>query len=741
MNSSTLPPPLNISSDLIAGLVVFLVALPLCLGVALASGAPLLSGILSGIIGGIVVGIISRSHTSVSGPAAGLAAVVAAEISGLGDFRAFLLAVFIAGLIQIGLGLAKAGFIANFIPNSVIKGLLAAIGVLLILKQLPHLLGHDADPEGDMSFAQPDGLNTFSEISQLFDHFHASASVIGLSSIALLVLWGRIKWLKSSVIPAPLVVVFWGISLRYILNKFAGEGWALEAENYVQVPVAQNLSGFLAFLQWPDFSQLTNPSVYTAAITIAIIASLETLLNLEAVDKLDPQQRVSPPSRELFAQGIGNVTAGLIGGIPITSVIVRSSVNINAGSKTKLSAIIHGVLLLVSVVFLPNWLNAVPISCLAAILLVTGIKLASPQLVKQMWSEGRFQFVPFAVTVIAIVMTDLLIGVLIGLAVSISFILRSNLRRPIRRFVEKHLGGDVVHIELANQVSFLNRAALLKVLNHIPRGGQVLIDARNNHYIDPDVLDLLRDYSDKTAPARDIKVSLLGFRNMYHIKDKVQYVQHSTEELQQQLTPEEVLQILKDGHRRFTTGRRLTRNLGDQVHATSDGQHPLAVVLSCIDSRAPAELIFDVGLGDILSIRIAGNIISPEVLGSMEYACAMAGAKLILIMGHTRCGAVTTAVELASTSQTAAQVTGCQHIDPIINLIQESVTAINSKPLDQLSDSEMENFVNAVARGNVSHVAKMVFDQSQMLNQLHQEGRLKIVGAIYDVVTGDIEFL
>ena len=459
-----------LSSDVTSGLVVFLVALPLCLGVALASGAPLLSGVLSGIVGGILVGGLSGSHTSVSGPAAGMTAIVAAQIAILGSFPAFLLSVVLAGMIQIGLGFAQAGFIAAFIPSSVIKGLLAAIGVILILKQLPHIFGHDRDPEEDMAFQQPDHENTFSELLRTIEDIHPGASVIGVVSIGLLFVWDKWKPLKNSGVPAPLIVVLLGVGMSWLFRELGGS-WVIAESHLVQVPVADSVTGFLAFLQWPDFSQWTNQSVYIAAVTIAAVASLETLLNLEAVDKLDPQRRASPPSRELVAQGFGNVVAGFIGGLPMTSVIVRSSVNINAGGKTKLAAITHGIFLLVSVISLPAWLNTIPLSCLAAILLVTGIKLVSPALLKQMWSEGRYQFIPFAVTIAAIVLTDLLIGILIGLAVSIGFILTSNMRRPMRRFVEKHLGGDVVHIELANQVSFLNRAALSSVFDEARTGG------------------------------------------------------------------------------------------------------------------------------------------------------------------------------------------------------------------------------------------------------------------------------
>ena len=308
-------------------------------------------------------------------------------------------------------------------------------------------------------------------------------------------------------------------------------------------------------------------------------------------------------------------------------MIVRGSVNVTAGGKTKVSAVVHGILIAVCVIFLPKLLNEIPLSCLAAILLVTGAKLASPALVKRMWDEGRHQFIPFAVTLVSIVFTDLLRGILVGMAVSITFILSSNLRKPVRRVVERHLGGDVLHIQFASQVSFLNRAALEKILREVPRGGHVLLDASNTDYIDPDVLDLIRDFKDQIAPAHGVLVSVRGFRSKYHLQDEIQFADYSTRELQDQLTTAQVLQILLDGNERFRTGKRLTRDLGRQIDLTSKSQHPLAVVLSCIDSRTPAELILDLGLGDIFSVRIAGNVISQNVLGSMEYGCAVAGAK------------------------------------------------------------------------------------------------------------------
>jgi carbonic anhydrase/SulP family sulfate permease len=731
----------TIPRDLSAGLVVSLVALPLCLGVALASNAPLFSGVVAGIVGGVLVGMLSGSQTSVSGPAAGLTAIVATQIATLGSFEAFLGAVVLAGVVQVGMGAVQAGSLARFFPSSVIKGLLAAIGIILILKQIPHVIGHDTDPEGEMSFLQPDRENTFTELFGMLADLHPGAAVIGLLSVALLVLWATFKPLRDSILPAPLAVVLFGVGMNALFGELGG-AWLVEKSHLVNVPIPEDLSGFLGILRSPDFSQWTNPALYTAAVTVAVVASLETLLNLEAVDDLDPKQRHSPPSRELIAQGVGNIACGCLGGLPVTSVIVRSSVNIGAKAETKLSTIFHGVLLLMSVALLPGWLNMIPLSCLAAILLVTGFKLASPALVKRMWSAGWSQFAPFAVTVLAIVLTDLLVGVLIGMLVAIGFILHSNFRRPLRTIVEKHLGGDVVHIELADQVSFLNRAALSSGLDKVPNGGHVLLDARTTDYIDPDVLQMIHEYKDITAPARRVELSLIGFHGRYgQLKDRTQYVDYSTRELQDAASPEQVLQILKDGHERFRSGKRLTRDLARQVDATAEGQHPLAAVLSCIDSRTPAELIFDLGMGDIFSVRVAGNVAGSKVLGSIEYACAVAGAKLILVMGHTRCGAVTSAVQFKESEADPDQATGCQHIGDITRDIEESIDVERLSGFQELSKSEQEAVVNEVARRNVARVAQSLRTRSKALDDLARDGRIAIVGAVYDVVTGDMEFL
>ena len=722
--------------DISAGVVVFLVAVPLCLGIALASNAPLFSGLVAGIIGGVLVGILSGSHTSVSGPAAGLTAVVAAQLAALGSFQALQFALVVAGVLQLALGFVQAGFLAAFFPSSVIKGLVAAIGVILVLKQIPHIVGHHAVSVSDLAFAQADRRNTFSELLQVFGDIHAGAAVIGFLSIAVIAVWDRSKLLKASGFPVSLLVVLLGTGIAQLF-QLLGEPWLIRPSHLVNVPTAKSLSGFVDFFQGPDFSQWSNPTVYVAAATIAIVASLETLLNLEAVDRLDLQHRTSPPSRELLAQGIGNMASGL----PITAVIVRGSVNINAGARSKLAAIVHGSLLLICVAFLPRWLNAIPLSCLAAILLITGFKLISPVLVRRMWGEGWPQFLPFAVTIAAIVFSDLLTGVLIGLGVAIGFVLISSVRRPLRRITETHLRGDVLHIELADQVSFLNRAALVETLAAIPRGGQVLLDARRTDYIDPDLLGLIRDFKGQTAPARGVELSLLGFRDQYDLHDQTRYLVHSTRELQQRLSPTQVVQVLRDGHARFRSGRRLTRDLGRQVIDTAMEQHPLAVVVSCIDSRTPAELIFDLGVGDVFSVRIAGNVPSRKVLGSVEYGCAIAGAKLVLVMGHTRCGAVNAAIDFVGSGENAGAATGCQHLRYIIEEIQYSIDSEPSERIQQMSAEEKEVFADTVAHRNVTRSIRTMLQRSRTLSDLQRDDRVVFVAGMYNVATGDMEFL
>lgn len=498
-----------IKNDLPAGLVVFLVALPLCLGIALASGAPLFSGIIAGIVGGTIVALTSGSALSVSGPAAGLTVIVLNAITQLGSYEVFLLAVVLAGLIQIALGLLKAGIIGYYFPSSVIKGMLAAIGIILILKQLPHAVGYDKDNEGDFDFIQADGQNTFSEILNSFNHIHPGAVIIAAISLFILIMWERPflkKYTFFKIVPGALLVVILGIVINEWF-KASNPSLYLSGEKLVQLPVAKSATEFIGQFTLPDFTAFGNYHVYVVAITIAIIASLESLLSVEAADKLDPYKRNTPTNRELKAQGLGNMVSGLIGGLPLTAVIVRSSANINSGGKTKLSAIFHGIFLLLSVIGLASVLNKIPLACLAALLLTVGYKLAKVSLFKSMFKLGWDQFLPFVITVIAIQFSDLLKGIGIGMAVSVFFILRSNYKRSYFFHKETHKEGDIITITLAEDVTFLNKGSIMQTLTHLPENTTVIIDGSKSHNIDLDVLEIIHDFKN-TAELKNINLEL-----------------------------------------------------------------------------------------------------------------------------------------------------------------------------------------------------------------------------------------
>jgi MFS superfamily sulfate permease-like transporter len=503
--------PKNLKKDLPSSIVVFLVALPLCLGIALASGAPLFSGILTGIIGGIVVGSISGSQLSVAGPAAGLTVIVLNAITGLGSFETFLLAVLLAGVIQIILGIIKAGTIGNYFPSAVIEGMLAAIGIILIMKQFPHAVGYDADFEGDESFNQVDTHNTFSGILGALSKINYGAVIIAAVSLLILIYWPRFK--KVAMIPAPLLVVLSGIGLSL---AFAGTDFALRGKQLVNIPIVNSASEFFGLFKSPNFSAIGNKEVWITAFTIAVVASLETLLSLEAVDKLDPIKRISPTNRELVAQGAGNIISGLLGGLPMTAVIVRSSANVNAGARTKMSAIIHGIWLMLALLLIPSLINYIPLSCLAAILLMTGYKLARIGLFKHMWHKGLHQFIPFVITIVAVVFTDLLIGVGIGMMVGVFYILRTNMRNPYFYHIEENENKKIIRIRLAEEVTFLNKAAIQITLTSLPKESEVIIDGSNSRYIDPDVLEIIHNYR-HNAFTKAIIVSLVGIKDHYDV--------------------------------------------------------------------------------------------------------------------------------------------------------------------------------------------------------------------------------
>lgn len=508
----------NLKYDLPAGLVVFLVALPLCLGISLASGAPFFSGILAGVIGGVVIGLLGNSQLSVSGPAAGLVAVVISAIATLGSFEAFLLTVFIAGFIQIAFGLLKAGIIANYFPSNVIKGMLSGIGIIIILKQIPHALGYDKDIEGDLAFLQIDGENSITGLISAVEHIDIGATLIAVIGLLVILLFENPKLKNiSKIIPGGLAAVFAGVFVNEALFKtidflYVGD------RHKVSVPVPSSVTEFLGFFSFPDFSQIQNPQVWVFALTIAAVASIESLLCIEAIDKLDPENRVTNTNRELIAQGIGNSISGMFGGLPITSVIVRSSANLNAKGKTKVSTIFHGLLLFGSVVLIPGLLNKIPLAALAAILLHTGYKLAKPSIFKQMFKNGRYQWLPFVVTILAVVFLDLLKGVSIGLGVSIVYILYGNFRNSYFFNKESHQEGDTIKIRLSEEVSFLNKASIRETLDRIPDNSNVLIDASNSSYIDFDVLEILKEFIEIKAPIKKIKCETIGMKDNYELK-------------------------------------------------------------------------------------------------------------------------------------------------------------------------------------------------------------------------------
>lgn len=503
----------TIKQDLPAGLVVFLVALPLCLGIALASGAPLFSGLIAGIVGGVVVAVLSGSQLAVSGPAAGLTVIVLNAIIEIGSYQGFLLAVVIAGVLQLILGFAKAGTIGKYFPSSVIKGMLAAIGIILIIKQIPHALGYDADYNGDFKFIQSDSENSFTALITAVNKINIGAAIISIVSLVILLTWDKLKSTKLGVLPAPLIVVVVGIVLNMIFES-AHQIFVLRDEHLVTVPVANSLREFFTFFTLPDFSYINQPAVYKAAITLAIIASIETLLSVEAIDKIDPYKRDTPSNRELKAQGVGNMVSGFIGGLPLTAVIVRGAANVNSGAQSKMSAVIHGLFLLLSAIFIPNIINLIPYASLAAILLVTGYKLTKLSLYKSMLKVGTDQFIPFIVTIVAIVFTDLLIGISIGLAVGVFYVLKNNMLNTYTHNTKNRKENEPIHIVLSEEVSFLNKASILKTLDELPENSHVIIDGSRSRYIDYDVLEVINDFKD-TAKLRNINLELKKIKDVY----------------------------------------------------------------------------------------------------------------------------------------------------------------------------------------------------------------------------------
>ncbi|MBA2652794.1 MAG: bifunctional SulP family inorganic anion transporter/carbonic anhydrase [Tatlockia sp.] len=714
--------------DIVAAIVVFLVAIPLCLGIALASGAPLFSGILSGIIGGVIVGSLSGSQVSVSGPAAGMAAVVVATIAQLGDFNSFLLALALAGVLQIVIGALRAGFIAEYIPSNVVQGLLCAIGILLIIKQLPFAFTLSPDLKVLQShlLESTEGLS-FNPLYDLSQHVNNGALIISLVSFAILIYAEKtsVKWMEN--VPAPILVVIAGILINEIYLMM-DSSFAQTYPYLVNIPAHNGFSDLLSQLQFPNWSSWNNPKIYLYGFILAIVASLESLLNVKAGEKLDNKHRYCSKDQELLAQGVGNLTAGLLGGIPVTSVIVRTSVNIQAGSKSKFSTIFHGLFLLIAILFFNKWLNKIPLSCLAAILIFTGYKLTKPSIYRTIYAQGMDRFIPFIATVISIVIFNLLIGILIGLAISLFYILKSNSTARFDIIKEIYTTGEANRLVLPQQVTFLNKASLIAELSSIPKNAQLIIDARYSTYIDKEIIELIQEFQQEQAPLKQISLNLIGFKENYDIHNYIDFINVTTYDVQANLKPFEVLNILHEGNQRFLNDTRIHRLTNIDIKYTAETQHPVAVIFGCIDSRVPVETIFDMSFGDIFCVRVAGNVVNDDVLASIEYACNVAGAKLIVVLGHTRCGAIGASCDHVEKG----------HITQLVAKIQPAVTAETEIKTDRCSTNQ--DFVTRVTELNIANTLQQIYNESEILRQMIDEEAIGLVGALYDVRTGKVAF-
>lgn len=703
----------NAKYDLPASIVVFLVALPLCLGIALASNAPLFSGIIAGIVGGIIVGAISGSQLGVSGPAAGLAIIVVNYVTILGSWPAFLAALTIAGIIQFMMGVLRLGSIAYYFPSAVIKGMLFGIGVIIIIKQIPHAIGYDLNKISDSEEFIGEASISYLKHSLLL--FSTPIIFLSLLSILLMVIWENFLAKKHQLfkaVPAPLLVIIIGIICGTFIN--------LHDHQIVQIPISKNLTEFLGNFSRPDFSMLKDPNIYLMALVIALVASIETLLCVEATDRLDPLKRITPTNQELKAQGIGNIVCGLIGGLPVTQVIVRSSANVSFGAKTKLSAIAHGVLILVCAITIPGLLNKIPLASLAAILLLVGYKLANPMQIKQLYQRGFDQFFPFIVTVTGIVFMDLLKGVSLGMLCSIGFILYNNFKYSFSVVKDKTSEENSRIIRLSEHMSFLNKGALIKALSHPPANSKLLIDGTNSKFIDHDIREIIKDFEIGASNKNiDLTIRPTGLKNPYNAL---------TKEIRDSLTPQKALELLKEGNKRFVGNLAIDRNLLKQVNDTAEEQHPFAIILSCIDSRTSAELIFDQGLGDIFSCRIAGNVLNEDIIGSMEFACKIAGAKLIMVLGHSGCGAI----------KGACSDVKMGHLTGLLDKIRTS-NQINSA-IKNSNDKGNPDFVDHISSLNVKNVLMQIPQRSTIIQGMANGGDILLVGGMYNVGSGLVEF-
>ncbi len=707
----------RLDKDIPAGIVVFLVALPLCLGIALASGAPLMSGLISGIIGGVIIGYLSKSGTSVSGPAASVAAVVLLAIEDLNSFQLFLGALVLAGFIQVILGIVKAGILADYMPTSIIKGLLAGIGVILILSQLPYTIGYEIDKSKLLNYSEDYLNNTYNLILNFFNAFTIGAVVISVLSLGILIYWDKTPLKNFKLIPPALVVVILGVLLNQLFKIFM-PFFYLDGIHLVNIPKVDSIRTFFTF---PDFSGYSDPKVWTTAFTIAIIASISTLLNIEATDNIDKLNRRTPPNRELIAQGIGNTLSGLLGGIAITSVIVRSSVSIEAGAQTKLSTIIHGFLLLLSVLFLSSIINLIPLASLAAILLVVGYKLASISVFKSLYKRGWNQFLPFVLTVIFIVLTDVLTGVLIGSALSIFYLLRSNYYNPFYIENIKYVQDEVIKLELSNEVSFFNKASIKNTLWSVPDNSKLLIDASFTSYMDPDVVDIIKEFQTRALVDHNIEVNVIGMKDSYLLGEEIDFYKKTKAEIKAKTNPKEILAYLKEGSTTYASRNLMSRKMQSKDLVEHLNESPLAVVLTCVDLREPLNMMLNTAIGDLVSLRSAALIIEKQSILNLEISCRDQGAKLVLFYGNSHNTVVKEAIiEYLKNESSNLSI-----------LIEDALKSETFSSRDLQSES-LDQLANDIVDFNIEKAKSDLIAKSPYFKEALKKGDIGIASAFFN---------
>ncbi|WP_017850848.1 carbonic anhydrase [Leptospira interrogans serovar Szwajizak] len=704
----------NLRHDFSAGLVVFLISLPLCIGIGFASGAPIVSGLISGIVGGIVISLISKSPLSVSGPAAGLTVIVFDSIKTLGNFNDFLLALCLAGIFQIILGFLKAGILSNFFPSAVVKGMLAAIGVVLILKQIPHAIGYDIDYEGDMGFFQKDRENTFSEILTAFYRFTPGAIILFTVALVLILIWEKFKLHEKFIIHGSLVAIVTGVLLNEMFRIFE-LGIVVSGEHLIQ-PIQLNgaLDLFLDDYS-PNFSQWKNQTIYFIAIKLCLVMSLETLLNLDAIEKIDPQRRIVSKNRELVAQGTGNLCSAILGGLPITSVIIRSSANLHAGARTRFSSFLHGLLILVSVILIPVWIAKIPLASLAAVLLVVGYKLTDYKILQTQYKKGMDQFLPFISTLVGIVFTDILVGIGIGCLFSVFFIMRRNILNPYQFNKKEMAYGVEVKIDLSEDVSFLNKSSMLYKLDKVPDNAHLIIDGSRSKYIDPDVLEIIEDFK-IVARSRNIKLEIIDVTSSY------EKIQNKPLDLVLQQDYQKLFE-----NNRIWVEEKLSKD-PDYFKNLALGQTPQYLLISCSDSRLSVNEMTGTSAGELFVHRNIANLVidtDMNLMSVLQYSVEVLKVRHIVVCGHYGCGGVKTAID------------GKYHglIDAWLRHIKQ-VYRMNRKELSGILDEneKHERLVELNVREQVYNLCMTTIVQ----NAWSRGNDLQLHGWVYDLKQGKI---